>query len=62
MALSQTSPIGINRIDNQKEKEFKDKLNANTLVVENKGHISQDDDVFELQKILDLSNNMLNFK
>lgn len=44
------------------EKEFKDKLNANTCVVENKGHISQDDDVFELQEILDLSKDMLNCK
>lgn len=44
----------------EQEKEFKDKLNANTCVVENKGHISQEDDVFELQEILDLSNNMLN--
>lgn len=33
-----------------------------TCVVENKGHISQDDYVFELQEILDLSNNMLNHK
>lgn len=44
----------------EQEKEFKDKLNANTCVVKNKGHISQDDDVFELQEILDLSMNMLN--
>lgn len=44
------------------EKEFKNKLNADTYIVENKGHISQDDDVFELQEILDLSNNMLNNK
>ena len=44
------------------EKEFKYKLNANTCVVENKGHISQDDDVFELQEILDLSKDMLNCK
>lgn len=43
----------------EQEKEFKDKLNANTCVVENKGHISQDDDVFELQEILDLSKKML---
>lgn len=46
----------------EQEKAFKDKLNANTYVVENKGHISQDDGVFELQEILDLSNNMLNNK
>lgn len=46
----------------EQEKEFKDKLNANTCVVENKGHISQADDVFELQEILDLSNYMLNCK
>lgn len=41
------------------EKEFKNKLNANTYVVENKGHISQDDNIFELQEILDLSTTML---
>lgn len=46
----------------EQEKEFKDKLNADTCVVENKGHISQDDGVIELQEILDLSNNMLNNK
>lgn len=46
----------------EQEKEFKDKLNANTCIVENKGHISQEDEVFELQEILDLSNNMLNEK
>lgn len=41
------------------EKEFKDKLNAKTLVVENKGHISEEDDVFELQEILMEAKNML---
>lgn len=41
------------------EKEFKDKLNAKTIIVENKGHISQDDNVYELQEILDLSKEMI---
>ena len=43
----------------KQEKEFKDKLNANTVIVSNKGHISQDDGVYELQEILDLSKRML---
>lgn len=34
------------------EKEFKDKLNAKTLMVKNKGHISEEDGVFELGEIL----------
>ena len=41
------------------EKEFKKKLNAKTIIVNNKGHISQDDNVYELQEILDLSKEML---
>lgn len=41
------------------EKEFKDKLNAKTLIVKNKGHISQDDNVYELNEILDLTIEML---
>ena len=41
------------------EKEFKNKLNAKTTIVKNKGHISQDDGVFELQEILDLTRKML---
>ena len=44
----------------EQEKEFKKKLNANTYIVKNKGHISQDDNVFELKEILDLSIKMLN--
>ncbi len=43
----------------QQEKEFKAKLNAKTIIVKNKGHISQDDNVYELQEILDLSKKML---
>jgi len=43
----------------EQEKEFKNKLNAKTYLVQGKGHISQDDDVFELQEILDLSLDML---
>ena len=42
------------------ENEFKNKLDAKTYLVENKGHISQDDNVFELREILDLSLEMLN--
>lgn len=40
-------------------KEFRNKLNAKTIIVNNKGHISQDDDVYELQEILDLTQKML---
>lgn len=43
----------------EQEKEFKNKLDANTIIVSNKGHISQDDNVYELQEILDLSKKML---
>ena len=43
----------------EQEQEFKDKLNSKTLIVKNKGHISQDDNVYELQEILDLSKKML---
>ena len=43
----------------EQEKEFKNKLNAKTIIVNNKGHISQDDNVYELQEILDLSKMML---
>lgn len=43
----------------EQEKEFKNKLNAKTKIVNNKGHISQDDNVYELQEILDLSKMML---
>lgn len=43
----------------EQEKEFKNKLNAKTVIVNNKGHISQDDDVYELQEILDLTQKML---
>ncbi len=43
----------------KQEDEFKDKLNAKTIIVKNKGHISQEDNVYELQEILDLSKIML---
>lgn len=43
----------------EQKDEFKNKLNAETCVVKNKGHISQDDNVFELNEILDLSKKML---
>ena len=42
----------------QKDK-FERLLDANTIVVNNKGHISQDDDVYELKEILDETNKML---
>lgn len=42
----------------QKER-FESLLNAKTIVVSGKGHISQDDNVFELKEILDLSIKML---
>ena len=40
-------------------KEFRNKLNAKTIIVNNKGHISQDDDIYELQEILDLTQKMI---
>ena len=43
----------------EQEKEFRNKLNAKTIIVNNKGHISQDDNVYELQEILDFSKMML---
>ena len=43
----------------EQEKEFRNKLNSKTVIVNNKGHISQDDDVYELQEILDLTQKML---
>lgn len=46
-------------VDLKQEQEFKQKLNAKTIIVNEKGHISQDDDIFELSEILELSKNML---
>lgn len=43
----------------EQEKEFKNKLNAETIMVNNKGHISQDDNIYELGEILNLSIKML---
>ena len=43
----------------EQEKEFRNKLKAKTIIVNNKGHISQNDNVYELQEILDLSKMML---
>ena len=43
----------------EQAKEFRNKLNAKIVIVNNKGHISQDDDVYELQEILDLTQKML---
>ena len=42
----------------QKE-EFEKLLNAKTIVVNNKGHISEEDNVFELKEILDACNSMI---
>ena len=38
---------------------FEKLLNAKTIVVKDKGHISQDDNVFKLEEILDESNKMI---
>ena len=46
-------------VDLKQEQEFKQKLNAKTIIVNEKGHISQDDDIFELDEILELSKSML---
>ena len=46
-------------VDLAQEQEFKQKLNAKTIIVNGKGHISQDDDIFELNEILELSKEML---
>ncbi len=43
----------------QKDK-FKDLLDAKIVVVNNKGHISQDDNVYELDEIFDELKNILN--
>ena len=42
----------------QKE-EFEKLLNTKTIVVNNKGHISEEDNVFELKEILDACNSMI---
>ena len=39
--------------------KFEELLNAKTIVVNNKGHISEDDNVFELKEILDECNEMI---
>lgn len=46
-------------VDLAQEQEFKQKLNAKTIIVNGKGHISQDDDIFESNEILELSKEML---
>ena len=43
----------------EQKDEFEKLLNANTIVVSGKGHISQDDEVYELKEILDECNKML---
>ena len=46
----------------KQEKEFKDKLNANTVVIADKGHISGEDGVTELPIIWQKTNEMLGGK
>lgn len=46
---------------NQKDK-FEKLLSANTIVVSGKGHISQDDNVYELKEILDECDKMMEYK
>lgn len=46
----------------EQEIEFKEKLNAKTVIVKAKGHISQDDDVYELDEILAMCKNMLELR
>lgn len=43
----------------EQEQKFRSNLNAKTIVVKNKGHISQDDDVYELDELLNLCKMML---
>lgn len=46
-------------VSTNQEQEFKNKLNAKTLMVENKGHISAEDSIFQLEEILIEAKNML---
>lgn len=41
------------------EKEFKERLNAKTFIVKEKGHISLEDGVYELNELLEVSKKML---
>lgn len=43
----------------EQEIEFKNKLDTSNIIVSSKGHISQDDNVYELQEILDITKRML---
>jgi len=43
----------------ENELQFKNKLDAKTIMLENKGHISQDDNIFEEQTILNQSRLMI---
>ena len=43
----------------EQKNEFKEKLNAKTVVVKDKGHINQDDAVYELDELLNLIRKML---
>ncbi len=46
-------------VSTNQEQEFKNKLNAKTMMVENKGHISEEDGIFELKEILMEAKNMI---
>jgi predicted alpha/beta hydrolase family esterase len=46
----------------ENELQFRNKLNAKTIIIENKGHISQDDNIYEEQTILEQSKLMLEDK
>ena len=48
-----------NKFPSRFVKEFREKLSAKTIIVNNKGHISQDDNIYELQEILNLGKEML---
>ena len=43
----------------EEKSKFEKLLNSNTIVVNDKGHISQEDGVYELKEILDVCNKML---
>ncbi|MCR5186367.1 MAG: alpha/beta hydrolase [Clostridia bacterium] len=43
----------------EQKNQFQKLLNANTIVVSGKGHISQDDEVYELKEIFDECNKMI---
>lgn len=46
-------------VSTEQENEFREKLDANILEVKGKGHISQEDNIYELKEILELGKKML---